>query len=101
MTSPLCWAASTNVVPAQDQIATSSKAKGSQDKAKRRQSRGKGAVQAWLPLYSKKGPIQASPGKSFVHTPQVAELQKKIQLLGKMAPEGIKWPGDNSVHPAR
>nr|KAF6479355.1 coiled-coil domain containing 151 [Molossus molossus] len=81
MTSPLCWAAATNAVPAQDQISTSSKAKGSQDQAKRHHPRGKGTAQAWPPLYSKKGPVHASAGKSSVHTQQVTELQKKIQLL--------------------
>ena len=99
MASPLCWAASTNALPSQDQLSTSSKSKGSQAQAKRRHTRGKGVEQAWHPLHSKKVPTHASVGKSAVHT-QVAELQRKIQLLGKMAPKGIKCSGINSVHPA-
>ncbi|XP_011378626.1 coiled-coil domain-containing protein 151 isoform X2 [Pteropus vampyrus] len=81
MTSPLCRAASANALPSQDQISTSSKAKGTiKAEAKHRHPRGKGAAQAWPPLHSKKGPVYASRGKSAVHT-QVAELQRKIQLL--------------------
>ncbi|XP_024412632.1 outer dynein arm-docking complex subunit 3 isoform X2 [Desmodus rotundus] len=80
MASPLCWAASTNALPSQDQLSTSSKSKGSQAQAKRRHTRGKGVEQAWHPLHSKKVPTHASVGKSAVHT-QVAELQRKIQLL--------------------
>nr|KAF6400606.1 coiled-coil domain containing 151 [Rousettus aegyptiacus] len=81
MTSPLCRAASANVLPSQDQISTSSKAKSiTKAEAKHRHPRGKGTAQAWPPLHSKKGPVYASRGKSAVHT-QVAELQRKIQLL--------------------
>ncbi|XP_012585053.1 PREDICTED: coiled-coil domain-containing protein 151 isoform X2 [Condylura cristata] len=80
MTSPLCWAASGNAQPAQDQASTSSKVKGSQAQAKHRPIRSKGAAQAWPPHHSKSGPFQGSGGKSAVHM-QVAELQKKIQLL--------------------
>ncbi|XP_066130016.1 outer dynein arm-docking complex subunit 3 isoform X4 [Saccopteryx bilineata] len=80
MTSPLCWAASANALPSQDQLSTSSKAKGSQAQDKHHPSRGKAAAQAWPPLHSKKGPIYASGGKSAVQT-QIAELQRKIQLL--------------------
>lgn len=98
MTSPLCWAAAANRLPSQDQMSTTSKAKINQDQTKSRHPRGKGAAQAWPPLHSQ-GPIYASGGKSAVLA-QVAELQKKIQLLGKMAPKGIKWPGVNSVHSA-
>ncbi|XP_066201794.1 outer dynein arm-docking complex subunit 3 isoform X2 [Saccopteryx leptura] len=80
MTSPLCWAASANALPSQDQLSTSSKAKGSQAQDKHHPSRGKAAAQAWPLLHSKKGPIYASGGKSAVQT-QIAELQRKIQLL--------------------
>lgn len=98
MTSPLCRAASANALPSQDQISTSSKAKGTTKvEVKHRHPRGKGAAQAWPPLHSKKGPVYASRGKSAVHT-QVAELQRKIQLLGKMAPKGITGSAVNRVH---
>nr|XP_019600496.1 PREDICTED: coiled-coil domain-containing protein 151 isoform X1 [Rhinolophus sinicus] len=80
MTSPLCWAASTNALPTQDQIATSSKTKGNQAQAKRDHPRGKGAAHAWPPRHSKQGFVYASRRKSAVHT-QVAELQRKIHLL--------------------
>ncbi|KAF6092764.1 coiled-coil domain containing 151 [Phyllostomus discolor] len=80
MTSPLCWAASDNARASQDRLSTSSKAKGGQTQAKGRHIRGKGGEQAWHPLHSKKRRIYASVGKSAVHT-QVAELQRKIQLL--------------------
>ncbi|XP_016063299.1 PREDICTED: coiled-coil domain-containing protein 151 [Miniopterus natalensis] len=79
MTSPLCWAAAANRLPSQDQMSTTSKAKINQDQTKSRHPRGKGAAQAWPPLHSQ-GPIYASGGKSAVLA-QVAELQKKIQLL--------------------
>ncbi|KAM8764710.1 outer dynein arm-docking complex subunit 3 isoform 2-T2 [Rhynchonycteris naso] len=80
MTSPLCWAAFTNALPSQDQLSTTPKARGTQAQDKRRRTRGKVAAQAWPPLHSKKGPIYASGGKSAVQT-QIAELQRKIQLL--------------------
>ncbi|XP_059016037.1 outer dynein arm-docking complex subunit 3 [Mustela lutreola] len=80
MTSPLCWAASTNIPPSQDQVSTSRKVQGSQTKAQHSHSQLKGVPQAWLPLHSKAGPLQVLRGKSAVHT-QVAELQRKIQLL--------------------
>ncbi|KAM5308167.1 outer dynein arm-docking complex subunit 3 [Glossophaga mutica] len=80
MTSPLCWATNDNALRSQDRLSTSSKARSSQVQAKRRHTRGKGGEQAWHPLHSKKGPVYASVGKSSVHT-QVAELQRKIQLL--------------------
>lgn len=99
MTSPLCRAASTNALASQDQISASSKTKGRQSQAKRGQPRGKGTAHAWPSLHSKKGPGSASRGRSAVHT-QVAELQRKIQLLGKMAPKGIEGSGVNNVHPA-
>uniref|UniRef100_A0A8C3X9N0 Outer dynein arm docking complex subunit 3 n=1 Tax=Catagonus wagneri TaxID=51154 RepID=A0A8C3X9N0_9CETA len=79
MTSPLCWAASTNAMPSPDRVSASSKGGGNQAQAKGR-PRGKGSVQAWQLLHSKAGPFHASEGKSAVHT-QVAELQRKIQLL--------------------
>ncbi|XP_047633100.1 outer dynein arm-docking complex subunit 3 [Phacochoerus africanus] len=79
MTSPLCWAASANAMPSQDQVSASSKGRGNQAQAKEH-PRGKGSVQAWQSLHSKAGPFHASEGKSTVHT-QVAELQRKIQLL--------------------
>ncbi|XP_059774321.1 outer dynein arm-docking complex subunit 3 isoform X2 [Balaenoptera ricei] len=80
MTSPLCWGASANAMPSQDQIAAPSKVKGSQAQIKPYHPRGKGSVQAWHSLHSKAAPFHASEGKSAVHT-QVAELQRKIQLL--------------------
>ncbi|XP_037361774.1 outer dynein arm-docking complex subunit 3 isoform X2 [Talpa occidentalis] len=80
MTSPLCWAASGNAQPAQDQASASSKVKGSQAQVKHRPIRSKGTAQAWPPRHSKAGPLQGSGGKSAVHM-QVTELQKKIQLL--------------------
>ncbi|XP_007951795.1 outer dynein arm-docking complex subunit 3 [Orycteropus afer afer] len=81
MASPLCRAASANVLTAQDQVSTpSSKVKGSQVQAKGGHPRGKGAAQAWYPAHSKSGSRPASGVKPSVHT-QVAELQRKIQLL--------------------
>ncbi|XP_046494004.1 outer dynein arm-docking complex subunit 3 isoform X5 [Equus quagga] len=80
MTSPLCWAASANVQPVQDQVATTSKVKGSQAQANQRHPRGKSAAQAWPPLHSKSRSLHAIGGKAAVQM-QVAELQRKIQLL--------------------
>ncbi|XP_010965157.1 outer dynein arm-docking complex subunit 3 isoform X1 [Camelus bactrianus] len=80
MTSPLCWAASANAMPSQDQVSTHSKVRGSQAQAKPHHPGGKGSAQAWHPLYSKAGPLHATEGKSTVRM-QVAELQRKIQLL--------------------
>uniref|UniRef100_A0A8C9K8B1 Outer dynein arm docking complex subunit 3 n=1 Tax=Panthera tigris altaica TaxID=74533 RepID=A0A8C9K8B1_PANTA len=80
MTSPLCWGASTNVLHAQDQPSTSSKVKRSPTRAKHRHPQGKGAAHAWLPLLSKAGPLYTGEGTSTVNA-QVAELQKKIQVL--------------------
>uniref|UniRef100_A0A452V0J3 Coiled-coil domain containing 151 n=1 Tax=Ursus maritimus TaxID=29073 RepID=A0A452V0J3_URSMA len=80
MTSPLCWAASSNIQPSQDQVSTSAKVKGSQSQAQHRHSPVKGVSHAWLPHHSKAGGLHAGRGKSAVHT-QVAELQRKIQLL--------------------
>lgn len=89
MTSPLCWAASSNIPPSQDQVSTSRKVQGSQTKAQHSHSQVKGVPQAWLPLHSKAGSLHVLRGKSAVHT-QVAELQRKIQLLGKTARKGTK-----------
>lgn len=89
MTSPLCWAASSNIQPSQDQVSTSAKVKGSQSQAQHRHSPVKGVAHAWPPHHSKAGGLHAGRGKSAVHT-QVAELQRKIQLLGKMAQKGTK-----------
>ncbi|GAB5567752.1 outer dynein arm-docking complex subunit 3 isoform X1 [Prionailurus iriomotensis] len=89
MTSPLCWGASTNVLRAQDQASTSSKVKSSPTRAKHRHPQGKGAAHAWLPLHSKAGPLHTGGGTSTVNA-QVAELQKKIQVLGKIARKGTK-----------
>nr|XP_023408165.1 coiled-coil domain-containing protein 151 isoform X1 [Loxodonta africana] len=81
MTSPLCRAASANVLTAQDQVSTpSSKVKGSQPQAKTGHPRGKGAAQAWYPVHSKSGHLHPGGAKPAVHT-RVAELQRKIQLL--------------------
>ncbi|XP_070348186.1 outer dynein arm-docking complex subunit 3 isoform X3 [Equus asinus] len=80
MTSPLCWAATANVQPVQDQVATTSKVKGSQAQANQRHPRGKSAAQAWPPLHSKSRSLHAIGGKAAVQM-QVAELQRKIQLL--------------------
>ncbi|XP_034513707.1 coiled-coil domain-containing protein 151 [Ailuropoda melanoleuca] len=80
MTSPLCWAASSNIQPSQDQVSTSAKVKGSQSQAQHRHSPVKGVAHAWPPHHSKAGGLHAGRGKSAVHT-QVAELQRKIQLL--------------------
>ncbi|XP_044901746.1 outer dynein arm-docking complex subunit 3 isoform X2 [Felis catus] len=80
MTSPLCWGASTNVLHAQDQASTSSNVKSSPTRAKHRHPQGKGAAHAWLPLHSKAGPLHTGGGTSTVNA-QVAELQKKIQVL--------------------
>ncbi|XP_023373832.1 coiled-coil domain-containing protein 151 isoform X2 [Otolemur garnettii] len=80
MTSPLCRAASANALPAQDQVTTpSSKAK-NKASAKPSHPRGKGAVQAWPPRHFKAGSFRRGMGKPSVHL-QVAELQRKIQLL--------------------
>lgn len=89
MTSPLCWGASTNVLHAQDQASTSSNVKSSPTRAKHRHPQGKGAAHAWLPLHSKAGPLHTGGGTSTVNA-QVAELQKKVQVLGKMARKGTK-----------
>ncbi|XP_045347976.1 outer dynein arm-docking complex subunit 3 isoform X1 [Leopardus geoffroyi] len=80
MTSPLCWGASTNVLHAQDQASTSSNVKSSPTRAKHRHPQGKGAAHAWLPLHSKAGPLHTGGGTSTVNA-QVAELQKKVQVL--------------------
>ncbi|XP_065773907.1 outer dynein arm-docking complex subunit 3 isoform X3 [Muntiacus reevesi] len=80
MTSPLCWAAASNAMPSQDQIAAPSKVKATQVQLKPYHSRGKGLVPVWHSLHSKAGPFHASEGKSAVNM-QVAELQRKIQLL--------------------
>uniref|UniRef100_A0A8B9XEU7 Outer dynein arm docking complex subunit 3 n=1 Tax=Bos mutus grunniens TaxID=30521 RepID=A0A8B9XEU7_BOSMU len=80
MTSPLCWAAASNAMPSQDQISTPSKVKATQVQLKPYRSRGKGLVPVWHSLHSKAGPLHASEGKSAVNM-QVAELQRKIQLL--------------------
>ena len=77
-------------MPSQDQIAAPSKVKATQVQLKPYHSRGKGLVPVWHSLHSKAGPFHASEGKSAVNM-QVAELQKKIQLLGKMTPEGPEW----------
>lgn len=100
MTSPLCWAASANVQPVQDQVATTSKVKGSQAQANQRHPPGKSAAQAWPPLHSKSRSLHAIGGKAAVQM-QVAELQRKIQLLGKMAPEGKEGSRIKSARPAR
>lgn len=98
MTSPLCWLAATNAtVPSQDLIPTSSKSKGNQDQAKSR-PRSKVAGQAWPPVHYK-GPTHAGPGKAAIQM-QMTELQRKIQVLGKMAPKGIKWSLVHGVHSA-
>ncbi|XP_053442472.1 outer dynein arm-docking complex subunit 3 isoform X8 [Nycticebus coucang] len=81
MTSPLCRAASANALPAQDQVTTpSSKAKHKKASAKPSHPRSKGAVQAWSPRHFKVGSFRRGIGKPSVHL-QVAELQRKIQLL--------------------
>ncbi|XP_006898918.1 PREDICTED: coiled-coil domain-containing protein 151 [Elephantulus edwardii] len=81
MTSPLCRAAFANVPPAQDQASKpSSKAEGNQPQAKAGQPRGKGAARAWDPSRPKSGPLHPIGVKRAVHA-QVAELQRKIQLL--------------------
>ncbi|XP_045402401.1 outer dynein arm-docking complex subunit 3 isoform X2 [Lemur catta] len=81
MTSPLCWAAATNALPAQDQVTTpSSKVKNRRAPPKYGHPRSKGAVQAWPPPHFKVGRLRRGVGKSTVHS-QVAELQRKIQLL--------------------
>ncbi|CAD7685571.1 unnamed protein product [Nyctereutes procyonoides] len=80
MTSPLCWPASTNILPPQDQALTSSKAKGNPTQTQHHHSQGKIVAHAWPPHHSKSRPLHAHRGKSAVQT-QVAELQKKIQLL--------------------
>ena len=77
-------------MPSQDQISTPSKVKATQVQLKPYRSRGKGLVPVWHSLHSKAGPFHASEGKSAVNM-QVAELQRKIQLLGKMTPEGPEW----------
>ncbi|XP_006875233.1 PREDICTED: coiled-coil domain-containing protein 151 [Chrysochloris asiatica] len=81
MASPLCRAASANILTAQDQVSTpSSKVKGSQPQTKTGHPRNKGASRAWYPVHSKLGPFYPSEVKPPVQT-QVAELQRKIQLL--------------------
>ncbi|XP_075392665.1 outer dynein arm-docking complex subunit 3 [Tenrec ecaudatus] len=82
MTSPLCRAASAHVLTAQDQLLTPlSKAKGSHRQGKAGgHPRGKGATPAWYPAHTKPRSLYPSGVKASLHA-QVAELQKKIQLL--------------------
>ncbi|XP_006161566.1 coiled-coil domain-containing protein 151 [Tupaia chinensis] len=80
MTSPLCWAASASAVPAQDQAAAASKAKSAKAPAKLGVPRRRGAAQAWPALHAKAGPEPPGVQKPSTHS-QVAELQRKIQLL--------------------
>lgn len=97
MTSPLCWAAATSTVTSQEQVsAPSSKVKGSKVQG---HPRGKilGRTQAW-PAHRIKSGTSYHLLKTSVQT-QVLELQRKIQLLGKMAGEGTEGPGINSAHP--
>lgn len=92
MTSPLCWAAATHAVSSQEQIsAPSSKAKGT--KVQSHRGKALGRAQAW-PAQRLKGKASYHTTKSFVHA-QMIELQRKIQLLGKMAAEGTEESGIN------
>ncbi|XP_059950054.1 outer dynein arm-docking complex subunit 3 isoform X2 [Mesoplodon densirostris] len=80
-------------MPSQDKISPPSKVKGSQAQIQPYHPRGKGSVQAWHSLHSKAAPFHSSEGKSAVHT-QVAELQRKIQLLEgdqKVFYESTQW----------
>jgi hypothetical protein len=100
MTSPLCRAASANALLSQDQVSTpSNKAKGSKTQGKQSYSRSKDSAraQAWPPFRSKGGSLQSHNVKSSVQA-QVTELQRKIQLLGKMAAEGTEGSGVHSAH---
>ncbi|KAM5238153.1 outer dynein arm-docking complex subunit 3 [Ctenodactylus gundi] len=96
MTSPFCRAASANAQPSQEQASSpSSKAKGGKPPAKQDYARHKGSAraQAWPALHSKAGPLGRGAGKPAVHT-QVAELQRKIQLLEddrKVFYESSQW----------
>lgn len=101
MTSPLCRAASASALAAQDQVSTpSSKAKGSKAQAKYGYPRGKypTRAQAWPARGSKAESLRTSALKTSVHA-KVVELQRKIQLLGKMAPEDPEGSGVNGDHP--
>lgn len=94
MTSPLCWAAATSTVTPQEQVpAPSSKAKG----GKGHRGKAMGRAQAWPAHHSKKA-ASFHLMKSSVHA-QVLELQRKIQLLGKMAADGTEGSRINCAHP--
>ncbi|XP_039106922.1 coiled-coil domain-containing protein 151 [Hyaena hyaena] len=80
MTSPLCSrGAATNVLPSQDP-GTTSNVKSGQTQAKRLHPQGKGAARTSLRHHFKAGHLHAPQRTSTGH-PQVAELQKKLQML--------------------
>nr|XP_044998548.1 outer dynein arm-docking complex subunit 3 [Jaculus jaculus] len=80
MTSPLCRAASANALSSQDQVSMpASKAKGNMPQSSPA-VKGSVRVQAWPALRSKSGGFHSRPAKPSVRA-QVAELQRKIQLL--------------------
>uniref|UniRef100_A0A8C5L2T2 Coiled-coil domain-containing protein 151 n=1 Tax=Jaculus jaculus TaxID=51337 RepID=A0A8C5L2T2_JACJA len=82
MTSPLCRAASANALSSQDQVSMpASKAKGNMPQSSPA-VKGSVRVQAWPALRSKSGGFHSRPAKPSVRA-QVAELQRKIQLLGR------------------
>lgn len=94
MTSPLCWAAGIYTVTSQEQVSTpSSKVKGS--KVQGHRGKALGRAQAWPVQRLKSGTSYHL--KSSVHA-QMLELQRKIQLLGKMAAEDPEGSGINSAH---
>lgn len=96
MTSPLCWAAGTNTVTSQEQVPTpASKVKGS--KVQGHRGKALGRAQAW-PLHRLKSGTSYHLMKSSMHA-QMLELQRKIQLLGKMAAEDPEGSGISSAHP--
>lgn len=96
MTSPLCWAAGTYTVTSQEQVpAPSSKVKGS--KVQGHRGKALGRAQAW-PAQRLKSGTSHQLMKSSMQA-QMLELQRKIQLLGKMAAEDPEGSGINSAHP--
>ncbi|XP_055975230.1 outer dynein arm-docking complex subunit 3 [Sorex fumeus] len=77
MMSPLCWT-SAPVQPAQEIVSTTTKGKGGNQSQTGGKSKSKG--QAWSTLHLRSRRQQSSVTKTAVQT-QVAELQRKIQLL--------------------
>ncbi|XP_073076492.1 outer dynein arm-docking complex subunit 3 isoform X2 [Manis javanica] len=76
MTSPLCGAATSSALPAEDQVSTSPEVRRGPTRGRRRKPQGKGATQGGSPPHPKSGPLHTSAVEK-----EVAEFQRKIQLL--------------------